>query len=404
MVWRVFTLKATFTYFTSSVKMEEKFARWIGGFFMTKSSFTSFRNVRKSNYTQVENTMVNDPCLTLQAKGLLTILLSNSAQWKINMKNIISRSKNGRDAHYKIIHELIDKGYFARITILNGQSRTFEKMEYIFSDVKEDVVAAIEQTDKWAAEHGKILVIEGGDKKITNNLQEPNIQEVDAKLNSGIQDTECQDTDADPCPYFQDAESSDMAFTDTDLKFTKNPDNKNRNLENRNDKKTNIKNPNRSNLEEKIYSLDIAKPIGIVLKNKMDRLVSDGIDLNDIIRSWEMEKNAKEGLNEYQYADMLQKALTYAKEKIGSKGSVLNFFKAAINTYKKGMVNHPPEDKKKPVRTEVLPSWFNDEDTVIKMPANPPENKETMEQKKKELAETLAQLRKSRQLQRGSAV
>ena len=355
---------------------------------MTKSAFTSFRNVRKSNYTQVENTMVNDPCLTLQAKGLLTILLSNSAQWKINMKNIISRSRNGRDAHYKIIHELIDKGYFARITILNAQSRTFEKMEYIFSDVKEDVVAAIEQTNKWAAEHGKILVIEGGDNKITNNLQDPNIQEVDAN----------------PCPYFQDAESSDMVFTDTDLKVTKNPDNKNRNLENRNDKKTNIKNPNRSNLEEKIYSLDIAKPIGIVLKNKKDRLVSDGIDLNDIILSWETEKNAKEGLNEYQYADMLQKALTYAKEKIGSKGSVLNFLKAAINTYKKGMVNHPQEDKKKAVRTEVLPSWFNDEDTIIKMPTNPPENMETLEQKKKELAETLAQLRKTRQMKRGSAV
>jgi len=348
--------------------------------------------------------MVNDPCLTLQAKGLLTILLSNSVQWKINMKNIISRSRNGRDAHYKIIRELIDKGYFARITILNGQSRTFEKMEYIFSDVKEDVVAAIEQTNKWAAEHGKILVIEGGDNKIINNLQDPAIQEADVKPNSGIQDTECQDTESNPCPYFQDAESSDMAFTDTNLKVTKNPDNKNKNLENTNDKKINIKNPDPSNFEEKIYSLDIPKPIGIVLKNKMDRLVSDEIDLNDIILSWETEKNAKEGLNEYQYADMLQTALTYAKEKIGSKGSVLNFLKAAINTYKKGMVNHPPEDKKKPARTEVLPSWFNDDDTIIKMPTNPPENMETLEQKKKELAETLAQLRKTRQMKRGSAV
>ena len=59
----------------------------------------SYRNVRRANYTQVTNSLLNDKEATLQAKGLLSIFLSNSDDWEIHMDEIITRSKNGRDAH-----------------------------------------------------------------------------------------------------------------------------------------------------------------------------------------------------------------------------------------------------------------------------------------------------------------
>jgi len=117
----------------------------------------SYRNVRKEKYTQISNSLLNDKEATLQAKGLLSIFLSNTKDWEIHMKEIISRSKNGRDAHYKVINELIELGYFARIQVVG---KHFEEMIYLFSDEKEDVANEIENLKKWAEENGKTLLIE----------------------------------------------------------------------------------------------------------------------------------------------------------------------------------------------------------------------------------------------------
>ncbi|MCA1181408.1 hypothetical protein MH050_03390 [Bacillus licheniformis] len=100
-----------------------------------------FRNVRKQAFTMLSNTAVNDPELSLEAKGLLLIFLSNAPGWKIIMPEIISRSKNGRDAHYKVINELIKAGYFNRLTIReHGKVGKIKKTQYIFSDNKKDVI------------------------------------------------------------------------------------------------------------------------------------------------------------------------------------------------------------------------------------------------------------------------
>ena len=89
----------------------------------------------------LSNAAVNDPELSLEAKGLLLIFLSNAPGWKIIMPEIISRSKNGRDAHYKVINELIKAGYFNRLTIReHGKVGKIKKTQYIFSDNKKDVI------------------------------------------------------------------------------------------------------------------------------------------------------------------------------------------------------------------------------------------------------------------------
>lgn len=102
-----------------------------------------YQNVRKNRFTQVGNGVLWDDTLTLQAKGLLSIFLSNSDDWDLNMKEIITRSKNGRDAHYKIVDELIEHGYFARVEI--RKDTKFEGMIYLFSDYKEDVIEVLKQ-------------------------------------------------------------------------------------------------------------------------------------------------------------------------------------------------------------------------------------------------------------------
>lgn len=66
-------------------------------------STTSYRNVRKSKFTQISNDLLNDEQLTLESKALLSIFLSNSDNWNLHMSEIIKRSKNGRDAHYSAL-------------------------------------------------------------------------------------------------------------------------------------------------------------------------------------------------------------------------------------------------------------------------------------------------------------
>lgn len=126
---------------------------------------TTYRNARKEKFTPISNSLLWDKEASLQAKGLLSIFLSNSDDWELNMKEIITRSKNGRDAHYKIVNELIELGYFARVQVVDPTKRQFEEMIYIFSDIKQEVEDEIENVKKWASDNCKHLIIEYKTKK-----------------------------------------------------------------------------------------------------------------------------------------------------------------------------------------------------------------------------------------------
>lgn len=69
-----------------------------------------FRNTHE-NYTQINNHSAQNNQLSLQAKGLLFVLLSNKEDWKPYIDEISKRSKNGRDAHRSAFEELKDAGY-----------------------------------------------------------------------------------------------------------------------------------------------------------------------------------------------------------------------------------------------------------------------------------------------------
>ncbi|MDN2990450.1 transcriptional regulator [Streptococcus suis] len=68
------------------------------------------RNIHK-NYTQLNNHSAQNSELSLQAKGLLLVLMSNKDTWKPYIDELSKRSKNGRDAHRTAYDELKDAGY-----------------------------------------------------------------------------------------------------------------------------------------------------------------------------------------------------------------------------------------------------------------------------------------------------
>lgn len=64
-----------------------------------------------SNYTQMNNHSAQNTELSLQAKGLLLVLMSNKDDWRPYIEELSKRSKNGRDAHRTAFEELKDAGY-----------------------------------------------------------------------------------------------------------------------------------------------------------------------------------------------------------------------------------------------------------------------------------------------------
>lgn len=198
------------------------------------NSLTSFRNVRKRHFTQINNDTVNNSNISLEAKGLLLVFLSNSESWKIQMSNIIKRSKNGRDAHYRALDELIEHGYVARVEIRNSLGK-YEKIEYIFSDEPEDVEKELEQMKIWASENNRILVITYRVKK-----KKGKASKAKAKPFPENQETEFPPFPENPDTEIPNSGKSDSEKPDTEIQDINNIKGENTNIENTKEKNTNI--------------------------------------------------------------------------------------------------------------------------------------------------------------------
>ncbi len=96
---------------------------------------TIYRINKKDNYVVLDKGFLQDKTLSWQAKGLLAYMLSLPNDWVFNMKDLQNRSKNGRDATYRIMKELIEAGYVTRVE--NRDGGKFEKVEYIVYEVKQ---------------------------------------------------------------------------------------------------------------------------------------------------------------------------------------------------------------------------------------------------------------------------
>lgn len=92
------------------------------------------RNERKFRYTVVPNDPLRNADLTLQAKGLLALMLSYPDDWNYNLTHLEGQSRNKRDAHRNALRELIAAGY-AEWRTVHGEDGTFKGRELVVTDV-----------------------------------------------------------------------------------------------------------------------------------------------------------------------------------------------------------------------------------------------------------------------------
>ena len=285
-------------------------------FIMAKQE--TFKNVRKNRFTQVSNEMAWDSKLTLQAKGLLLIFLSNSEDWDLHMKEIIKRSKNGRDAHYKIVDELIEHGYFARVEIRKERNR-IDEMVYIFSDNKQDVAEALE------------------DYKNKSNVYINADRKKSSKKN--------QDEVISPLPENQDTENQD-----TESQYPENQDGNNNTIS-KNTKGNNTKG-NNTNLSKEIAALDIPVTVQKVLTEhveEIDRLIrKNKMKLLDVQVMFNASK-----LNANDFALKVHDVLTN-----GIKSNFKNCLHTAIENMITDTNNKKSVQAKQPVRKEIVPDFL----------------------------------------------
>jgi len=69
---------------------------------------------KKNPYTMVDNEILNNPKLSLKAKGLLTCLLSNCDDWQIYVNELSKHSLDGVKSIYTTLNQLIDNKYIIR--------------------------------------------------------------------------------------------------------------------------------------------------------------------------------------------------------------------------------------------------------------------------------------------------
>lgn len=94
------------------------------------------RRSRKENFTTVNNEYLQDAALSWKAKGLITYIMSLPPDWRLNVRDLKNRSKDGRDATAAGLRELIENGYCQRVEIRKNGGE-FGGYSYEVSDLKE---------------------------------------------------------------------------------------------------------------------------------------------------------------------------------------------------------------------------------------------------------------------------
>jgi len=91
--------------------------------------------MKKRNFTQISNHLLNDKELTLKAKGLFAYMQSKPKKWNFHLNGMQKQLKESRGTIIKIINELVMKGYINKIkSTKNGKQQInqyvlYEKVE-----------------------------------------------------------------------------------------------------------------------------------------------------------------------------------------------------------------------------------------------------------------------------------
>lgn len=97
---------------------------------------TIIKRGKTADYTIISNIATRDSRLTWKAKGLLAYIMGLPEDWKINIADLATKSKDGRDATARALNELIEMGYAVRKRLI-GENGRFEGYCYTVTDIPE---------------------------------------------------------------------------------------------------------------------------------------------------------------------------------------------------------------------------------------------------------------------------
>ncbi len=71
-------------------------------------------NKKDGNFTQIDNTFINNPKLSAKAKAIHMYVLSKPDDWKVKVTDIVKHFKDGKKSISSGIKELMDQRYWFR--------------------------------------------------------------------------------------------------------------------------------------------------------------------------------------------------------------------------------------------------------------------------------------------------
>lgn len=101
------------------------------------SSENDIRVRRRSGYTSVPNSVMADTRLSIEARGLIALLMTFKEGWVFRVSHIQKQCGVGREKYYRMINELKSAGYIS-ITKTKGKSGKFEGADWEIFDHPED--------------------------------------------------------------------------------------------------------------------------------------------------------------------------------------------------------------------------------------------------------------------------
>lgn len=87
---------------------------------------------KENPYVMIDKRPLEDTRLSWEAKGLHAYLMSKPDSWTVNVKHLIKQSRNGRDATYRIVNELIYAGYIERVQERSEEGKLGELIYIVY--------------------------------------------------------------------------------------------------------------------------------------------------------------------------------------------------------------------------------------------------------------------------------
>ncbi len=115
----------------------------------------------KKKYGVVPNELLNNPAISLRAKGLFAYLQSKPSEWRFSIKRISQQTREGKDAIRNALKELEKSGYLQRIPARNERGK-WSGYDYVLA---EKPLAENPTTEKPSTENPDTLSKKDSSKK-----------------------------------------------------------------------------------------------------------------------------------------------------------------------------------------------------------------------------------------------